>query len=189
MADPLISISVNTTVISHRGAVAITVHNNGSTANKPSNLDWIACYSPANADITKITPIRYQVANWTGTWSGTYATSTLTFNLNNIHTDYACYLFHGGLNGGVELPASAIETFISATKPGQDSSISSNYGSPFNSIIGSNATFKVLAGPSATISFDIPNLPTHVRTLPGKDPMTFNFVWNQVKDWFRTRAF
>lgn len=180
ITDPLISISVNATVISHRGAVAITVLNSGSTTNKPSNLDWIACYSPANSDITKTTPIRYQVANWTGTWYGTQATSTVVFNLNNIHTDYACYLFNGGLAGPVELPPSAIETFISADKPGQDSSISKDYGSPFNSIVGKNATFKVLAGPSATVSFDIPNLPTHVRTLPGKSSMSFNFVWNQV---------
>ena len=97
------SIVVSPTTISHKGEVTITVQNNNSLRT-PLNADWIACYSPANSDITKTTPIRYQFANWTGTW-GVAPSTSLKFKLNNLHFDYACYLFSGGLKSIPKLPS------------------------------------------------------------------------------------
>ena len=175
-----IAITVTPTVISHKGPVTITVTNDGSSSTKPSNSDWIACYSPANANFTTSTPLRYQFANWTGTWGTTNpATATLTFNLNNVHGDYACYFFTGGLKSIPVLPAPLDITYVDINNFGQNTGIAS-YAKPYVSMVGSQAKFKVLAGPSNTISFDVPNLPTHVRVMPGKDQQSFNFAWNQV---------
>ncbi len=54
------------------------------------------------------------------------------------------------------------------------------YDKPYVAIQGGAPAFAVQAGPSAAINFTKPNLPTHVRVTPGKDPMRFNFLWNQV---------
>ena len=178
-----ITISVSPTVIAHKGPVSITIANYGTAGVKPSNNDWIACYSPAISNITSTTPIRYQMANWTGTWGpSTPAKTTLTFNLNNLHSDYACYLFTGGLASVPLLPAALDVTYVNVNNPGQNTPVNAYSSKPFVSMIGSTAKFTVLAGPSSTISFDKPNLPTHVRTRPGKAPQSFNFVWNQVAE-------
>lgn len=182
---PGTSININTTVIVHGGSVQITVTNDGSTV-LPSNADWIACYSPANADIAATTPIRYQFANWSGTWgnAGLPAITTCNFKLNNLHHDYACYLFSGGLKSAPTLPLSS-----AYSKNPQYTGVPS-YPKPFTSIVGSIPSFKLLAGPSAPISFDVPNLPTNIRVTPATcppastnhstAPLCFNIAWNQV---------
>ena len=168
------NISVSPSVISHGGAVNITITNNGATVN-PSNNDWIACYSPASSDVTKTTPIRYQFANWTGTWGPKLpAVTTLQFKLNNLHYDYACYLFNGGLKDVPTLPGANLLL-------GQSTGMPKKYTKPWVAIQGPTAQFSVLAGP-ANVSFDRPNLPTHVRVLPGNASGTFIFLWNQVSD-------
>ena len=119
-----ISISVSPTVIQHGGTVTITIANDGSGGVQPSNLDWIACYSPASSNISSTTPMRYQLANWTGTWGPKApATTTLDFDLNNVHYDYACYLFTGGLSSTPTLPAAKDTTFVNAANPGQNTGV------------------------------------------------------------------
>ena len=176
------SISVSPTVIPHGGKVQITITNDGTTV-KPSNYDWIACYSPANSNITTTTPMRYQFANWTGTWGpGVPATTTLTFELNNVHYDYACYLFTGGLTKSPSLTL----PFLAAEASNPQNTGASDFSKPFPSLVGGVAKFTVQAGPSSTITFTIPNLPTHVRVSPGANAagvasLFFNFAWNQVQ--------
>ena len=166
-------------MIPHGGQVLITVTNNGAST-KPSNNDWVACYSPSNSNITTSTPMRYQFVNWTGTWGPSVpASTTLTFQLNNVHYDYACYLFSGGVKTPT-LPLSVAE----ASNP--QNTGASGYSKPFPSLIGSVAAFTVQAGPSAPITFTVPNLPTHVRVTPGANAdgvasLFFNFAWNQAR--------
>jgi hypothetical protein len=77
----------------------------------------------------------------------------------------------------VENPANP----LAPSNAGQFTGTNENrYAKPYVSIQGSTPDFTVQAGPSATIRFNKPNLPTHVRVTPGKDPMHFNFLWNQV---------
>ena len=55
-----VAISASPLTIAHGGAVTITITNDGSTV-APALTDWIACYTPANTDITKTVPVRYQI--------------------------------------------------------------------------------------------------------------------------------
>ena len=188
-----VTISVAPTFISHGGPVKISISNDGSSV-LPSNSDWVACYSPANSDISSTTPIRYQFANWTGTWGNNSlpATTTLTFRLNNLHYDYACYLFTGGLKATPTLPFSKAY----AANP-QYTGVPA-FPKPFTSIVGSAPAFRLLAGPSDPIVFDIPDLPTHVRVTPASCPaaaagtasagLCFNFAWNQAPPPARTHT-
>ena len=103
-------------MITHGGMVSVTITNDGTTA--PSNNDWIACYSPANADISKTTPMRYQFANWTGTWGTTIpSVTTLQFKLYTTHYDYACYLFNGGLKTAPTLPGTKVRFILKLLMP------------------------------------------------------------------------
>jgi hypothetical protein len=115
----------------------------------------------------------------------------MTFKLNNFHTtDYACYLFNGGLalNGGVK---TTIKKKSEITAPATDISVAPG-AKPFLSVLKNNATadnpaggvldFRVLAGPTSPIVFDKPNLPTHVRVTPGTKIGSFTFSWNQNKE-------
>ena len=55
-----VAISASPSTIAHGGAVTITITNNGASV-APALTDWIACYTPANTDITKTVPVRYQI--------------------------------------------------------------------------------------------------------------------------------
>jgi len=55
-----VAISASPLTIAHGGAVTITITTDGTTV-APSVTDWIACYTPANADITKTVPARFQI--------------------------------------------------------------------------------------------------------------------------------
>ena len=113
----------------------------------------------------------------------------MTFKLNNLHTtDYACYLFNGGLAG---TPTIKVKSNSDTTAPKTDTSVQSG-GKPFLSVLKNNATaanpaggdlyFRVLAGPTSPIVFDKPNLPTHVRVTPGTKIGSFTFSWNQNQE-------
>ena len=130
----------------------------------------------------------------------------MTFKLNNFHTtDYACYLFNGGLALDGCSPAGAVATAPATpcpvkttikkkseiTAPATDISVAPG-AKPFLSVLKNNATaanpaggvldFRVLAGPTSPIVFDKPNLPTHVRVTPGTKIGSFTFSWNQNKE-------
>jgi hypothetical protein len=67
------------------------------SSKSPNTSDWIAAYSPSDADITKTVPVKYGYCDEDANYL-TAGMGALTFNLTNLRADVAFYYFTSSLS-------------------------------------------------------------------------------------------
>ena len=66
------------------------------SSSQSSKGDWIAAYSPAEANISEVVPVKWAYADVSPTYSTT-GEGILTFNFTNLRQNISFYYFTGGI--------------------------------------------------------------------------------------------
>jgi len=158
----------------------------------------VGLYSPPSSDVTRTTPVRFQLCAADAAFAAGNSTScTFSFTLNNLHTDgYVAYLFRGGLSGGATNTSGSVNPApvqppaygqpnpvpVLAAQQAQQATTVSGGAKPWVSLTGAkDGAFygATLAVSPAPVAFTVPGLPTHVRVSVGPRAGTLFVSWNQ----------
>lgn len=105
--------SVSPTVITNDDIVSVAFN---STA--PGDGDWIGAYSPADADLNSVVPVKF---GYCKDAQGDYLTSgsgIMTFNMTNLRADFKFYYFSNGTSRAINVASSdTIVTFANLNQP------------------------------------------------------------------------
>jgi len=158
------SVSFDSGTIANGGSVYVTAVAPGSP-----RLAWVGLYSPADANVSAATPVRFQMLVADEGYSAS-GFARFPFRLNNLHSGgFRALLIVGGLAN----PASV------TGKPLGQATTAGGGAKPWTSVVGAASPGTVIAVSQADVVFDSPNLPTHVRVTFTKRDGHYTFVWNQ----------
>lgn len=98
------------------------------SSNNQSSGDWVGLYSPANADISTVVPVKLGYCSDSSEYL-TRGTGSLRFKLSNTRSSVAVYMFRGDLESPVAVDKSeSIVTFDDDNEP-MSPRISADHGS------------------------------------------------------------
>eukprot|EP01031_Cornospumella_fuschlensis_P036154 gene36154-43850_t len=105
--------SVSPTLITNDDIVSV-----GFNSTAPGENDWIGAYSPADADISSVVPVKW---GYCKDAQGDYLSSgsgLMTFNMTNLRADFKFYYFTGGPASPVNVANSdTVVTFANLNQP------------------------------------------------------------------------
>lgn len=98
----------------------VTIYFN---SNNPNSSDWIGAYSPANVDITKSTPVKWQYCDefspsYLQNNSISYGQGSLTFNFTNLRSDIIFVYFTNNIDNPIAVNISNVNvSFVNNNQP------------------------------------------------------------------------